>query len=160
MLKAGEAAREYESYRQMNRSNISWGHSLRQHTNSPLRYLMQSNAVFFPSTTIASISFPPATVTAKLYLCWLGLHKSTSLPLTPGKCRFSAPIAFKIRSSSLSLRFSSFACRKVFWIVSSWVSMAARLTWYSETNFWREVRVDSDVANSDWVLSRLYFCEK
>mmetsp|Transcript_1005 Transcript_1005/g.2233 ORF Transcript_1005/g.2233 Transcript_1005/m.2233 type:complete len:357 (-) Transcript_1005:1228-2298(-) len=87
------------------------------------RYLMQSVAVRLVSTTMASMSFPPATVTARLYRCWLGRQRSTSLPFTPGKCLFNAPMAFKMRSSSLPLRRSSFAWRRVLLMASSWASM-------------------------------------
>ncbi len=50
--------------------------------------LMHSMATLCVSTTIASIFRPKATVTATLYLRFIGLHKSNSLPWTPVWCLY------------------------------------------------------------------------
>lgn len=86
----------------------------------------------------------------------LGQHKSTSRPLSSGKCLFRAPIALRIRSSSLSLRRSSLAERRALLIWSSWDSIFSRFCWYCVVDFWSACSSDSDVDSSSRVFSMLW----
>mmetsp|Transcript_6597 Transcript_6597/g.14239 ORF Transcript_6597/g.14239 Transcript_6597/m.14239 type:complete len:229 (-) Transcript_6597:284-970(-) len=88
------------------------------------RYRMHSMPVALVSTTRASMSFPAATVTARLYRLWVGRQRSTSLPWTPPKWSFSALMASWRRSSSRDLRRLSRASRSFAWMVSSSASIA------------------------------------
>lgn len=69
---------------------------------------MHSFPVFSSSTTTASINFPMATVTARLYFFWVGLQRSVMRPWTPWNRRFRVSTAWD------SLASLSFSCLSAF----------------------------------------------
>mmetsp|Transcript_5376 Transcript_5376/g.13245 ORF Transcript_5376/g.13245 Transcript_5376/m.13245 type:complete len:266 (-) Transcript_5376:384-1181(-) len=87
---------------------------------------MQSIPIALVSTTRASMSFPAATVTARLYRRWLGRQRSTSLPWTPLKWTLRFLMASWKRSSSRFLRRLSRASRIFALICSSSMSISVR----------------------------------
>mmetsp|Transcript_7374 Transcript_7374/g.22147 ORF Transcript_7374/g.22147 Transcript_7374/m.22147 type:complete len:413 (+) Transcript_7374:1637-2875(+) len=104
-----------------------------------LRYFMHSMATDSSSTTIASIDFPIAIVTAALYRRCVGLQMSIIRPCTPGisRLRFSRASA-DLRSRSVS-RCSAFDEDRA----------AASLESSSRSSPWRtRVRVPADSACS------------
>ena len=64
---------------------------------------MQAIAVFSLSTTTESMLRPRMVVTAMLYLLCVGLQRSITRPLTPGKVRLRfASVSLNLASRSLS----------------------------------------------------------
>ena len=99
---------------------------------------MHSLAVFSLSTTMASKCRPRTVLTASAYFFCLGLQRSLTRPLTPGKIRFKVEINSFVRSSFSLCFLPSSASSSFFRTTWSFSSSSVRI-W--ETRSRSEVRV-------------------
>ena len=91
------------------------------------RCWIHSLAVFSLSTTIASKWRPRTVLTASAYFFCLGLHRSLTRPLTPGKMRFSVDIISFIRISFSLCFLPSSASSSFFKTTWSFSSISVRI---------------------------------